>query len=237
MHPVSNRHSDRLLHVSVTHDQVVSVIRSDVPDTAPIVGEVPFFLGINYLKAMKASLDGDVQLEVLSKDALTVLKRDFPDAVNMVCQNLWSQYDSGRGGKGEDDDDDVDELNLDKEKLLTKKRILESTNFRKEQQFLELYKAARSGEVDSVVALARQGANLNQTDYDGILYAPREILSRCTRVCVCHELTRTECAKHARTHSHIDGNAHQGARRCTWPARVGGTRLSKACSSLGQQQT
>ena len=149
------------------HDQVVSVIRSDVPDTAPIVGEVPFFLGINYLKAMKASLDGDVQLEVLSKDSLTALKRDYPADCTLVGQNLWSQYDSGRGGKGEDDDDDVDELNLDAEKLLTKKRILESTNFRKEQQFLELCKAARSGDVESVVMLARQGANLNQTDYDG----------------------------------------------------------------------
>ena len=46
------------------HDQIVSVIRSDVPDTAPILGEVSFFLGINYLKAMKASLDCDVKLEV-----------------------------------------------------------------------------------------------------------------------------------------------------------------------------
>ena len=182
--PFGKRHSisDRLVDVSAIHDQVVSVIRSDVPDTAPIVGEVPFFLGINYLKAMKASLDGDVQLEVLSKDALTVLKADFVDAVNMVCQNLWSQYDSGRGGKGEDDDDDVDELNLDKEKLLTKKRILESTNFRKEQQFLELYKAARAGEVDNVVALARQGANLNQADYDG-MHGMRN--AQWTHVCLC----------------------------------------------------
>ena len=48
------------------HDQILSVIRSDVPDTAPIVGEVPFFLGINYIKAMKASLERDVQLQVRS---------------------------------------------------------------------------------------------------------------------------------------------------------------------------
>jgi len=34
---------------------------------------VPFFLGINYLKAMKASLDGDVQLQVLGKHSLTDL--------------------------------------------------------------------------------------------------------------------------------------------------------------------
>ena len=80
----------------------------------------------------------------------------------MVCQNLWSQYDSGRGMEGDDDD-----LNLDQEKLLTKRRILDSTNFRKEQQFLTLCKAARSGDVDIMAMLARQGANLNQTDYDG----------------------------------------------------------------------
>ena len=50
------------------HDQVVSMIRSDVPDTAPIVGEVPFFLGINYLNAIKASLDGDVELQRVERE-------------------------------------------------------------------------------------------------------------------------------------------------------------------------
>ena len=77
------------------HDQVVSVIRSDVPDTAPVVGEVPFFLGINYLKAMKASLDGDVHLQVLSKDAMTGLKKIYPgmpsrSEVVIVAMNPFS---------------------------------------------------------------------------------------------------------------------------------------------------
>ena len=145
------------------HDQVVSVIRSDVPDTAPVVGEVPFFLGINYLKAMKASLDGDVQLEVLSKQSLTLILEDFPEDHNIVCNNLWAQF----GGVTDEDTRETNELNLDQDKLLTKKRILETTNFRKEQQFSSLCKAARFGDVDSVVLLARQGANLNQRDYDG----------------------------------------------------------------------
>ena len=157
------------------HDQVVSVIRSDVPDTAPIVGEVPFFLGINYLKAMKASLDGDVQLQVLGKQSLAELISEFPEDHNTICQNLWTQFDMGRGdgkdGKKEQHDDD----HLDKEKLLTKKRILESTTFRKMQQFNHLCKAARSGDMNSVALLARQGANLNMIDYDG----------RTAMVCVC----------------------------------------------------
>ena len=111
------------------HDQVVSVIRSDVPDTAPIVGEVPFFLGINYLKAIKASLEGDVQLQVLNKQSLSELTAEFPEDHNIVCQNLGVQFDIGTKADQTDDD------NYDQEKLLTKKRILESQNFRTEQQF------------------------------------------------------------------------------------------------------
>ena len=169
-------HSDLTLHNSAElyfvssgsvqtvdeHDQVVSVIRSDVPDTAPIVGEVPFFLGINYLKAMKASLERDVQLEVLSKSDMAELASEYPEDHTTICNNLWAQFDIGRGKE-----DAGDDLNLDKEKLLTKKRILESTNFRKEQQFNSLCKAARGGDTDTVLMLARQGANLNGVDYDG----------------------------------------------------------------------
>jgi len=62
---------------------------------------------------------------------------------------------------------DTSDANLDKEKLMTKKRILEATNFRQEQQFYALCKAARSGDMNAVALLARQGANLNMTDYDG----------------------------------------------------------------------
>ncbi len=47
------------------HDRVYSVIRSDVPNQAPLAGEVPFFIGINHLNAIKAADDVvDVQLLV-----------------------------------------------------------------------------------------------------------------------------------------------------------------------------
>lgn len=133
---------------------------------------MPFFLGINYLKAMKASLDGDVQLQVLSKLSLTELVKDFPEDVNTICGNLWTQFSGDNG-----------DLNLDKEKQLTKKRILEATNFRKEQQFAQLCKAARTGDMDQVSLLARQGANLDMTDYDGyehVLPCPA-----CLQTCRC----------------------------------------------------
>ncbi len=47
------------------HDRVYSVIRSDVPNQAPLAGEVPFFIGINHLNAIKAADDVvDVQILV-----------------------------------------------------------------------------------------------------------------------------------------------------------------------------
>jgi len=125
------------------------------PPAAPMVGEVPFFLGINYLKAMKASLDSDVQLQVLSKSSLVELIEEFPEDHQIICQNLWAPFNAGKEG-------DKKEMNLDNEKLLTKKRILESTNFRKEQQFNQLSKAARTGDVDNITLLARQGVDLDQ---------------------------------------------------------------------------
>ena len=151
------------------HDQVVSVIRSDVPDTAPVVGEVPFFLGINYLKAMKASLERDVQLEVLSRESMTELTEMFPEDHNTIRNNLWSQFDTSRpsNAKAGLHGQNSNNLQLDNEKLLIKKRIEEATMFRKQQQFNSLCKAARTGDVDSVLKLAHQGCNLNETDYDG----------------------------------------------------------------------
>jgi hypothetical protein len=179
------------------HDQVVSMIRSDVPDAAPIIGEVPFFLGINYLNAIKASLEGDVQLEVLNKQSLTELIRDFPEDYNTVCQNLWSQFDTGRRNSAlsSEKKDDHDDHNLDKDKLLTKRRILESANLKKEQQFTALCVAAHSGDIDKITFLSRQGANLNQTDYDG----------RYPYLAHAHALARTH-TKHI-AYMHIDIHA------------------------------
>lgn len=48
-----------------------------------------------------------------------------------------------------------------------KKRIMESMEQRMEQRFTALCHAARTGDAEAVGTLARQGANLNQADYDG----------------------------------------------------------------------
>lgn len=46
------------------HDRVKSVIRSDVPNQAPLAGEVPFFLGVNHLNVIKAA-DDVVEVQLL----------------------------------------------------------------------------------------------------------------------------------------------------------------------------
>jgi hypothetical protein len=46
------------------NDRVKTVIRSDVPNQPPLAGEVPFFLGVNHLNAIKAA-DDVVDVELL----------------------------------------------------------------------------------------------------------------------------------------------------------------------------
>ena len=165
--------SSGTVHMVDEHDQVVSVVRSDVPDTPPIVGEVPFFLGINYMNAIKASLDADAELQVLSRQASMELSLAFPEDYKIIQDNLWAQFGGPEKQTGE-----VDDSNLDTEKLMTKMRILESNDVRQMQRFNALSQAARSGDVDSLLRLSRQGVNLNHTDYDGEILLTTRLASK-----------------------------------------------------------
>jgi len=96
------------------------------------------------------------QVQVLNKRSLAELIEQFPEDHNIVCQNLWAQFDIG--SKGNDNKLLHDVMNLDKEKMMTKKRIMEATNFRRERLFNALCKASRSGDLEAVSLLARQVA-------------------------------------------------------------------------------
>jgi len=145
------------------NDRVLSVVRSDLPDLPPIVGEVPFFLRINHLLAITASLEHNVQLLVLNTEDSLEIFNEFPENHATICENLMSTFDLTKEGKqvsGIDDDQS------DPNKLEIKKRIVESMEERTEKRFLSLCQAANTGDSDAVVLLARQGANLDRCDYD-----------------------------------------------------------------------
>lgn len=145
---------------------------------APVAGEVPFFLGINHLKAMKAKEDvPDIQLLVLSKEQSLELFAEYPEDYTTICTNLMLEFDlTIEGCPIPGNDVDI----TDKDKMETTARIVESMNLRLEQRFLSLCQAARSGDADTVVTLARQGANLNQV-FQRERGSLREIASARTR--------------------------------------------------------
>jgi ankyrin repeat protein len=146
------------------HDRVLSVVRSDLPDVPPIFGEVPFFLGMNHLLAITASQEDDIQLLILNKEESIELFNEYPEEHAIICENLMSAFDLTKDGKQipglEDDTSDPNKSEI-------KRRIMASMDLRTEQRFLSLCQAAKTGEADAVVLLARQGANLDQQDYDG----------------------------------------------------------------------
>jgi len=153
-----------LMQVIDENDRVISLVRSDLPDLPPIIGEVPFFLRVNHVLAITASSEDEVQLLILNSEDSIVLASEFPEDHAIICENLMSTFDLTKEGKQIPgiEDDLSDQINLE-----IKQRIIESMDARTEQRFLSLCQAARSGDSDAVVLLARQGANLDQSDYDG----------------------------------------------------------------------
>lgn len=102
--------------------------------------------------------------QVLSKEQSIELFTEYPEAHSTICSNLLLEFDLTLEGKpipGVEDD------LSDKEKLETKACILKAMRQKLEQRFFVLCQAARSGDSEMVAILARQGANLNQSDYDG----------------------------------------------------------------------
>ena len=145
------------------HDRVLSVVRSDLPDLSPIVGEVPFFLKINHFLAISASLEHDVQLLILNKEDSIVIFNEFPENHATICENLMLSFNlTKEGTQIPGIEDDLSDLN----KLEIKQRIVESMQESNEKRFISLCQAANTGDSDAVVLLARQGANLDRTDYD-----------------------------------------------------------------------
>ena len=52
-----------------------------MPNVAPVIGELAFFIGVPQLATVKARPDGDVHLLVLSKDDSDDLFQNYPEQV------------------------------------------------------------------------------------------------------------------------------------------------------------
>jgi hypothetical protein len=59
-----------------------------VPDMAPVLGELAFFFGIVQPMTVRTRPDGDVQLLILSKENSTALFDSYPDQVSLVSELL-----------------------------------------------------------------------------------------------------------------------------------------------------
>ena len=137
--------------------------------------------------------DGEYDLETLSSYVVS-LKEDYPtrESASVLLEPtipydyLIQVMDVVRSMRIPGTEEDV----TDKDKMEAKKRIMESMEQRIQQRFTSLCQAARTGDADVVGTLARQGANLNQTDYDGRTAfrekrARQPPLRRCASECAC----------------------------------------------------
>ncbi len=59
-----------------------------VPNVAPILGELAFFIGIPQPAAVKARPDGDIHLLILSKEDGDELIHNYPEQVIIILANL-----------------------------------------------------------------------------------------------------------------------------------------------------
>eukprot|EP00960_Hanusia_phi_P042450 755500-Hanusia_phi.AAC.2 len=160
---IVQKDEEGIVHIFDDEDKIIGVIRNDVPDMAPLVGEVAFFLGINYVTTIKARHDGDVQLLVLKKEDSMEIFNNYPEEQLVISENILRTFDLDIDGlplSGTDEDAN------DKLKTETKNRIIDSLKLRSQQRFHSLCSSVSAGDADTVKMLIRQGADLNETDYD-----------------------------------------------------------------------
>ena len=125
--------------------------------------QVPFFLGINYVHTIKAKADEDLELLVLSKEDSSELFSSYPEEHQIICENLLRKFDLDANGdsiKGAQED------LSDVAKLATKTKIIQSIKSRAERLFFSLSHSANAGDVETVLQLIRQSADINKSNYD-----------------------------------------------------------------------
>jgi len=144
-------------------EKIKSVIRHDVPNIAPVLGELAYFFGIVQPYTVRARPDGDVQILVLTREEGNQLFYAFPDELKRICGNILQSFGLDENGQDvgqEQDDDNADFAAL-------KHSIKTAIAKQQYDTFSKLTSAAKFGDVDTIRELLRVGADMNAVDYDG----------------------------------------------------------------------
>jgi len=104
------------VHVIDDEHRIERIIRNDDPDSSPICGEVPFFLGINHHNSLRARPAGDVQLLVLGREECDELSGRYPEDMEIINGNILARY--GLDSEGEELEGHQEEVNEKAKQLL-----------------------------------------------------------------------------------------------------------------------
>ena len=104
-----------------------------------------------------------MQLLVLKKEDSIEIFNNYPEEQLVINENILRTFDLDIDGlpiSGSEEDAN------DKLKMETKNRITDYLKLRSQQRFYSLCSSVSAGDADTVKMLIRQGADLNETDYD-----------------------------------------------------------------------
>jgi len=145
-------------------EKVKRIVRDDVPNMAPVIGELAFFLGIVQPMSVRTRPDGDVQLLVLSKEDSYPLFDSYPEQMDIICDNILCNFGLDHDGEEitqvSNDDDEADHAVL-------KTSIKQSILRQQFENFQSYCFAAKAGDVERIRDLVRRGTDINHADYDG----------------------------------------------------------------------
>mmetsp|Transcript_26024 Transcript_26024/g.58867 ORF Transcript_26024/g.58867 Transcript_26024/m.58867 type:complete len:2813 (-) Transcript_26024:149-8587(-) len=151
----------------VDDDTIKKVIRSDVEDPS-IIGEISFFLGVVQQYSVRAPVDADIELLVLSKEAAQELFANYPEQMEIITKNILSNFNLDLYGNDlVDNERMVVEEAEDPDAIVLRKMIQDTVKRRQEEAFLSLSYAATAGDIEEVKRVLRKGVGINSCNYDG----------------------------------------------------------------------
>eukprot|EP00960_Hanusia_phi_P071257 767509-Hanusia_phi.AAC.5 len=150
----------------VDEDEVKRIIRSDIDDPS-VIGDVSFFLGVQQQYSVRAPLDTDIELLVLSKESGEELFRNYPEQQELVSNNILASFNLDKFGNDKSDEKSAEDGEEDPEYLFMRNLIRDTVKRRQEESFLALSYAATAGDLEEVRRMLRKGVSVNSTNYDG----------------------------------------------------------------------